>query len=613
MMKKRFLPVLAAFISLMSLVPLAQGKIEFFRLEDIRPGMKGIGWTCYQGSTPEEFQVEILGVLRGINPGASAVLARFSGPHLEKTGIFEGMSGSPVYIDGKLLGAVAYSFSFTKEAIGGITPITEMVAAFDESIAPASGIKIAKARSLRDGLLAPDSEMLQALRLHDTAMQPSASAESGSHSLIPIATPLSVSGFHSETLKAFGPRFRALGMSILQGTGGAGSASANSGKPESDGTKFEAGSNIVIPLVRGDVEISAGGTVTYVDGNRVYAFGHSMLQLGFIEMPMHKARAILVVPNIESSFKILEIGEPVGTLRQDRGAGIYGVLGEKPRMVPLQVNLTTSRGTKKEFKYDVVRDSLLTPLLVNSVVYNTIIASERAQGLVALTVKGKISIKNEETVEVANRYSSESGAPNDAALSVAIPVNYLMMGGYQNLDLQKIEVDITAQESDRAAMLDSIRFDRTEVQAGESLELEVSYRRADGELVQDSYPVKIPANASPGPLTFLVADGATLMALDEKEEGENIIPRDLSQLIKFINNLRKNDHLYARFYRQEPGAVIKGEGLPGLPPSILSILKSERKVGAITSIRTSTLMEYEMPDSDFLVSGAKTLRLLVKP
>jgi hypothetical protein len=575
--------------------------------------MRGIGWTCFQGSKPEQFQVEILGVMRGINPGASAVLARFSGPNLEKTGIFEGMSGSPVYIDGKLLGAVAYSFSFTKEAIGGITPITEMVAAFDESLAPASGIKIANARSLRNSLLSPESAAMEALRPFDAAKQHSVSTEFGAHSLIPIATPLSVGGFHTETLKAFGPRFRAMGMSILQGTGGAGPASANSSKPASDGTTLEPGSNIVIPLVRGDVEISAGGTVTYVDGNRVYAFGHSMLQLGFTEMPMHKAQAILVVPNLESSFKILEIGEPVGTLRQDRGSGIYGILGEKPRMVPLQINLATSRGTKKEFKFDVVRDSLLTPLLVNSVVYNTIIASERAQGLVALTVKGKISIKNEETVEVANRYSSESGAPNDAALSIAIPVNYLMMGGYQNLDLQKIEVDITAQENDRAAMLDSIRFDRTEVRAGESLELEVSYRKADGELVQDTYPVKIPANASPGPLTFLVADGATLMALDEKEEGENIIPRDLSQLIKFINNLRKNDHLYARFFRQEPGAVMKGEGLPGLPPSILSILKSERKVGAITSIRTSTLMEYEMPDSEYMVSGAKALRLLVKP
>jgi hypothetical protein len=404
-----------------------------------------------------------------------------------------------------------------------------------------------------------------------------------------------------------------MGMSILQGTGGAGTASTGAVVQVSDETSLEPGSNIVIPLVRGDVEISAGGTVTFIDGNRVYAFGHSMLQLGYTEMPMHKARAILVVPNLESSFKILEIGEQVGTLRQDRGSGIYGVLGEKPRMVPLRINLTTSRGVKKEFKYDVVRDSLLTPLLVNSVVYNTIIASERAQGLVALDVKGKISVKNESPVEIANRYSSESGAPNDAGLSIAIPINYLMAGGYQNLDLQKIEVDISAQERDRTAMLDSIRFERTEVQAGESLNLEVSYRKADGELIQDTYPVKIPENASPGALTLLVADGSTLMALDEKEEGELVIPRDLSQLIKFINNLRRNDRLYARFFRQEPGVVIKGEGLPGLPPSVLSILKSERKVGAVASIRTSTLMEYEMPDFEYMVSGAKSIRLLVKP
>jgi hypothetical protein len=132
-------------------------------------------------------------------------------------------------------------------------------------------------------------------------------------------------------------------------------------------------------------------------------------------------------------------------------------------------------------------------------------------------------------------------------------------------------------------------------------------------LIQDTYPIKIPANASPGVLTLLVADGTTLMALDEKEEGDLLIPRDLTQLIKFINNLRKNDHLYARFFRQEPGAVVKGEGLPGLPPSVLSVLKSDRKVGALTSIHTSTLMEYEMPRTDYMVSGAKALKLIVKP
>ena len=145
------------------------------------------------------------------------------------------------------------------------------------------------------------------------------------------------------------------------------------------------------------------------------------------------------------------------------------------------------------------------------------------------------------------------------------------------------------------------------------MDIEISCERANGDVIQKTYPVKIPANASPGPLAMLVADGATLMALDEKEEGEDIIPRDLAQLIKFINNLRKNGRLYVRFFRQEPGAVVKGEGLPGLPPSILSLLKSERREGAISPIQTSTLVEYELPEADYVVTGSKTLNLTVKP
>jgi SpoIVB peptidase S55 len=615
MIKKGFLPAFAALVFMLAIFSMALAKGEFFKIEDLQPGMKGVGRTCYQGSKPEEFQVEILGVLHGVNPGASAVLARFSGSLLEKTGIFEGMSGSPVYINGKLLGAVAYSFSFTKESIGGITPITQMVEAFNENVPPTSGIKIVDSRPLKYELPMSGNQNLATgltIATDDVIQQPLLAAFGG-HSLIPIATPLSLGGFHSETLRAFAPRFRAMGMSILQGAGGTGSNAAAGSKQDSDNAPMEPGSNIVIPLVRGDLEVSAGGTVTYVDGNRLYAFGHSLLQLGFTELPIHKGRAIMVVPSLESSFKILEIGEQVGTIRQDRGAGIYGIVGEKPRIVPLQIHLTTSRGTKREFKYEIVRDSLLTPLLVDTVVYNTIITSERAQGSAALSVKGKITIKNEEPVEVDNRFSSDSNAPTSAALSIALPTNYLMSAGYSNLDLQTIDLEISAQENDRAAILDSIRFNRTEVHAGESLDLEISYKKANGEFIQDTYPIKIPANASPGALTLLVADGTTLMALDEKEEGENLIPRDLSQLIKFINNLRKNDHLYVRFFRQEPGAVIKGEGLPGLPPSILSILKSERKVGAVTSINTSTLMEYEMPRTEYMVSGAKAMRLIVRP
>jgi hypothetical protein len=589
-------------------------KTDFIKIEDVQPGMKGVGKTCFRGTSPEEFQVEILGVLHGVNPGASAVLAKFSGASLDKTGIFEGMSGSPVYIDGKLLGAVAFSYSFAKEAIGGITPIKQMVDAFEQTLnfPSGSGSAINKSNLWNFRLPLPArQEPSKALPMVPAEIrQHPVLAASGGHSLIPIATPLSLGGFDVETLKVFAPQFRMMGMSILQGGGGSSNPKI---ARDVDSSPLEPGSNIVVPLVRGDLDVSAGGTVTHIDGNRLYAFGHSMFSLGFTELPMYKGRAITVFPSLESSFKILEIGEMAGAIRQDRGMGIYGIIGEKPRMIPLNVHLTTSRGAKKELRYELARDPFLTPLLVNLTVYNSILASERAEGYSTLRIKGKISVKGEQDVILDNRFSSDSNAPSSASLSIAVPVNYLMAAGYKSLDLQNIDLEISSQESDQAAVLDSIRFGRTEVKAGESLDLELSWKKANGDVIRQTHPVKVPANASPGTLTMLVADGSTIMALDEQEEGENLIPRDLTQLIKFINNLRKNDFLYVRFFRQEPGALVKGEGLPGLPPSILSILKSERKVGAITPLHTSTLMEFELPRSEYLVAGAKALRLTVKP
>lgn len=612
-MRRRWIPAAIAFALL---IPSLTGaaKTEFFKIEDVRPGMKGVGKTCFLGTRPEEFQVELLGVLHGVNPGASAVLAKFSGESLDRTGIFEGMSGSPVYIDGKLLGAVAFSFPFAKEAIGGITPITQMVDAFEQTLNLSSGSGTAIHKNslwnVRLPLPArPDSS--KALPMIPAEIRPqTVLAASGGHALIPIATPLSLGGLNPETLRIFGPQFRAMGMSVLQGAGGSPNPKT---AQETDSEPLEPGSNIVVPLVRGDLDVSAGGTVTHVDGNRLYAFGHSMFELGFTELPMYKGKVITVFPSMESSFKILETGEMAGAIRQDRGLGIYGIVGDKPRMVPLNVHLTTSRGAKKELRYELARDPFLTPLLVNLTIYNSIIASERAQGFSTLRIKGKINIKGEQDVVLENRFSSDGNAPSSASLSIAVPVNYLMAAGYKNLDLQNIDLEISSQESDLAAILDSIRFERTEVKAGESLDLELSWKKINGEVIRQTYPVKVPANASPGPLTMLVADGSTVMALDEQEEGDSLIPRDLTQLIKFINNLRKNDFLYVRFFRQEPGAVVKGEGLPGLPPSILSILKSERRVGAIIPIHTSTLVEIELPRSDYLVTGAKALLLTVKP
>jgi hypothetical protein len=562
--------------------------------------------------------VEILGVMKHINPGTDAVLARFSGDLISKTGVFEGMSGSPVYIDGKLLGAVAFSYPFSKEPIGGITPITQMVKTFEEDVDfrivnPGIGLKRSMLWDYQKLVVDADSANLGfPILAQDARWLPVMSSTQG-HALQPIATPLSVGGFSPQTLERFAPQFRALGLSILQGTGSLQSAVSAAPSSSSDNSTLEPGSNLVIHLVRGDFEASAGGTVTHIDGDRLYAFGHPLFGLGFSQLPMHKGRALIVFPSMQSSFKILEATEPVGAMRQDRGLGVYGILGEKAKMIPMHLKMKTSRKVEKDLNFEIALDRFLSPLLSNLTIYNSILASERNLGYSTIQVKGQINIKGEKPVKIDDRYSSDSNSPVFAALSVAMPLNFLLAFGYQNLELETIDLEITTIEDDRSAILETIRLDRTELKAGESVKLETILRKANGEVVKESYPVKIPESITPGSLTMLVADGNSIMTRDTREQGEQIVPRNLTHLIRLLNNLRRNDRLYVRIFRRRPGAVVKGEGLPGLPPSILSILNSERNTGSMRSIQNANLMEYQLPQTEYVINGSKLFNLVIKP
>jgi len=279
----------------------------------------------------------------------------------------------------------------------------------------------------------------------------------------------------------------------------------------------------------------------------------------------------------------------------------------------MRVQITTSRGVKKTLNYEIARDRFLMPLIVNLTLFETIVASERAAGISTLSVKGRIKIKGEEPVEIENRFSSDSNSPVFASLSIALPINFLLTSGFKNLDFEDIDVRIQALEDDRAALLDSLRVDRTELRGGEVLNLTVVCEKADAQTAEDVYPIRIPREIAPGQIFLLVADGSTIMEMDAREQGDELIPRNLTQLIRFINNIRKNDRLYVRLFRREAGAVVKGEGLPALPPSILSILRSERNAGSMSPIQTSPLLEYELPASDYVVSGSKLLTLTIRP
>jgi hypothetical protein len=322
--------------------------------------MNGVGRTEFEGTKIEEFSVEVIGVLENIGPKQSMIVARLEGGPLAKTGVIAGMSGSPVYIDGKLVGAVAYGFPFSKETIGGITPISEMI---DATRTPASGTPAPRAASTRfpvsygpggpkapldrQAFVAALNRPLPAIPLSAGAMRGDVPSHLAGQSLGPLSVPLVFSGFDPATFEWARGIFAGMGFTPVMGTGG-------KGKIPSALPDLQPGGAVGISLIEGDLDLSATGTVTHIDNNRVYAFGHPFYNLGPTQFPMRKAYVYSVFPSLYQSWKISSAADAVGTIDQDRITAVAGTIGKQPRMIPVEVKLKTSRGQERAYNFRMV-------------------------------------------------------------------------------------------------------------------------------------------------------------------------------------------------------------------------------------------------------------------
>jgi hypothetical protein len=603
--------VLAGSVSAQKTVALNNSP-QLFALEDIRPGMKGTARTVFSGTEAEEFGVEVLGVLPGFpGPRQSAIIARLSGSNVDKTGVFAGMSGSPVFIDGKLVGAIAFSFPFSKEPIAGITPIKQMIDLFNKGSenenkpkepSPVSFSQLA-ATEWKPNFPKPavSSVSLFAPVSAGSPLMPLLGQQ-----MTPIATPLVFSGISQDTLAMFSPQLMASGMLPVSGAGG--SAAITPLSPV-DGKTLPAGSSISVQLVRGDYSLAASGTVTLRDGDRIYAFGHPFLSLGSSDMPMSECSVVTVIPNVNNSFKLAVPGQMVGSISQDRASGIFGLLKREPKMIPVKVNLHTSRDRTESYSYEIANDTFLTPLLLNITVFNTITSSERALGDSTLSVKGEIKVRGQETIQIDRRFSANN-SPIMAAGSIAAPVSSLLTSGFDDVQLDGITLDISSTDTKYAASLERIALDRTEVHRGDKIEVQAYVRTESGKQFVQRIPVQIPADAPPGQLLVFVGDGG---ALQEGSPAKSFVPRDLGQLVRAINTVKKSDRLYVKLFRITNGAVIGTNELPSLPPSVVATLNSERTAGGYTPTVLSPVSEMELPPAEFVISGQQLIAIDVIP
>lgn len=546
-------------------------------LRDVKPGMKGVGRTVFNGAKVEEFQVEILGILENAGPKQSIILARLSGGPLDHTGVMQGMSGSPVYIEGKLIGAVALSFPFSKDPVAGIRPIEEMITA-----GPA----------VRQAAASP-----QALpKRQEYNLGPAKMAE--------IATPFYLTGFTSGTFDHFAPMLRAAGLEPVQGVSGGGRPTAATATTP----KLEPGSMISVQLVSGDMSVGADGTVTHIDGKRIYAFGHRFLSVGDTELPFARSEVITLLASQNSSFKISTPKEWLGTVTQDRTTAIAGELGRTATLLPLSIKVRSNTGSARDWSYqmNVVQDRLYTPLLLQMAVYSALDATERTIGLGTITMRGRLLVDGAPPIPLSNLYSSELGAPNQASAAAAAPISALLQSGFDSLKLRGLELEFDVSNEKNQMQVDAAWASRREVRPGESVEITAIFTGENGSELTRTSTYQVPVGAPTGTLYFTVTDGPS-SNIAEYRQFLLTPPRSPAQLHAFLTGLHPNDRAYVRVWRSAQSFQIMGENLHSPPPSAALTLGR-----SISPQSMALVTELTMAPGPFQFTGSKTVQVEVK-
>ena len=572
----------------------AQDENSTFPLSDVKPGLKGVVYTIFEGDKIEKVDLVVIGVLpNALGPKQDVILVQLLGDKAEHSGVAAGMSGSPVYFDGKLAGALSLKIgAFNKEAIGGVTPIQNMLDVARSSNMPAAA---AEPNSPADS---PAVQIPLPAEITPTA------AGAAEPFLIPIETPVISAGLYPQTIAQFGPQLSALGMTTMAG----GSAEAS---PED--ADLKPGDMVGIDLVRGDLSMSDGCTVTSVQGDRVLACGHPLFAYGSVQMPMSRAHVVMTLASSQASTKIITTGGTIGTLTQDRQAAIMGKLGPGPSMIPVNVALTTP-DAQKNFHFEVVESPQLTPVLVALATYNGIVGTPAYGEGYTLQMDATIAVKGHTPVQLDDLF-----APNDLPIPTGFFVATALQGAFARIyanpyeipRISGVTVHVNALVDRRWSMIDSAWMEKTEVHPGETVPVKVLLRPYRGAPFIQEIPVTVPVQSSRGDLTLVVSDADFLNRNVQAAAGASAQLPGLEELIKLVNRDHRNDRLYATLIQPTPTMLVEDKELPNAPASEINILSQRQNTATARLVYQSTAGEWSV-DMHQVITGQKTLTVTVK-
>jgi hypothetical protein len=578
-----------------------------YPLSQVHAGQHGTAYTVLQGSKPEAIDVEILGVLRdAIGPGKDMILARLLGSKAEYDGVVAGMSGSPVYIDGKLAGAIGFRIGqFTKEPIAGITPIAQMLEVAkegDKAAADSSAAALTSDASPDSANAAPPISANQTANAY-SGMPWSTRTDSEVH---PIETPLVFDGFSPQAIQMFQQRFHAYGLTPVSGLG---SATPNVVDP----SPVVPGSAISAIIVSGDFDMAATCTVTYVDPKRLLACGHPITRFGDVSLPMTKAQVVATVASSLEPMKIINTTETVGSFTQDRESGILGVFGKKANMIPVTLTLG-GIAQPHTYHFAVVEHPRLTSAALLATVYQAMQDTNGYNDPSTDELRGTISIAGYPDVHIDDWFAATNQQP--ASLDVAIAVAQRFESLYSNPrempSIRNVSLSLDTSAGRQSARLDGARVLESRVHAGDHVTVEATlhpYREPQHIL---RWTVALPATLPPGQVRLLISDGTTLDHTLHLIPNPSAPPLGLGPTIARLNRMHANNLLYATLLAPVPQAMVQGQDLPAVPLSVANVLQPVENDGSF-SIDGETAISLAPKHLNMAVTGSQVVTMDVQP
>ncbi len=597
---------------------------NFFPLEQIKPGMKGTGLTVFNGYHPEEFQVEVVEVLRNFHPNRNLILVRLQGQKAEFTGVAAGMSGSPIYFDGKLAGALSYSIAaFVKEPLAGVTPISEMLEIIErethraQELAAVREVEENKFLEMALGLIPPSWENFKPVHLLQQRL-------AFAQPFQPLLVPLNFSGFQPDLLAQANELLKPAGfMAMSGGTAHNDSVNVNDLVP---------GASVCGVLVTGSTDIEALGTLTYREGNKLLAFGHPFFNSGPVELPVSLAKVLLVVPSELSAFKLGVSSRLLGALRQDRTTGVYGEIGNVPQLVPMSMKYIDEAGKASSYQFQFTDErslNTLMPLIMRFVLVNTLQSSRLAMGENSLQLTGEVRLKDGEKISLDNFFPGMTPIPGFGMLNgilqstgdVASVLGAVMANNFQPANVAAVDLSFTSLPGRRSASIDHVWLDRSEAAPGDSVIVftRIKIHRGAEVLVRKS--LVIPKTASGTFLNLVVGSGREMTLLEQRTAPGRFAVQNFEQLADLLNARRRNDLLYYQLRVPDRGLIVDGEELSSLPPTAFAVLQAQNLKGNATFARERMLLEQrhkvalgqrDHEQLPYALSGVKTIRLRLR-